>query len=319
MWRLGSALEADGKSEEALNAYVKSYTNSQADSVRYSIVESLYQKINGNLDGLEAKIGAKPASIASSFPVQVEQTVAQKPEKGIPKVEPTPEIKLTTETKPATEVTPDQTTTAAIEPAPTPETKIEEAPVTDKEKVETKNDESAQSSTTQPGPKPLFETIIINVPRVETRVVTEANPKEPSSAETKPTEPKQEETKTAAETNQEETSAGENAKSRPRIVVEKEVEETPPCKLVVSPENVSILDKRGSLGVFVSSEGEDDLKEIMVVSSSPNDVAVAFKRDVQTLSSQMFFVVKSISQKTGEFTVTFESPCGRKEITVKVR
>jgi hypothetical protein len=89
--------------------------------------------------------------------------------------------------------------------------------------------------------------------------------------------------------------------------------------LVVSQENISLLNNSGSLGVIVSFEGEGDLKEIMVASSSPKDVAVAFKRDIQTLSSQMFFVVKSISRKTGEFTVTFESPCGRKEILVKVR
>ncbi len=317
MWRLGSALEADGKSEDALNAYVKSYTNSQADAVKYSIVESLYQKVNGNLDGLEARIGAKPASIASSFPVQSEQTVAQKPEKEIPKAEPTPEIKSTIEIKPTTEVTPNQSTTAAIEPAPTPETKIEDAAVTDKEKVETKKDEPAESPTTQPSPKSLFEPIIINVPKVETKVIAEANPKEMLPAETKAAEANAE-TKTA-EPNQEETLPEKNTKSRPRIVVEKEAEQTPPCKLIVSPETVSILNNRGSLGVLVSLEGEDDLKEIMVASSSQNDVAVSFKRDVQIPSSQMFFIVKSISQKTGEFTVTFEAPCGKKEILVKVR
>lgn len=317
MWRLGSALEADGKSEDALNAYVKSYTNSQADAVKYSIVESLYQKVNGNLDGLEARIGAKPASIASSFPVQSEQTVAQKPEKEIPKAEPTPEIKSTIEIKPTTEVTPNQSTTAAIEPAPTPETKIEDAAVTDKEKVETKKDEPAQSPAPQPGPKSLFEPIIINVPKFETKVIAEANPKEMLPAETEAAEANAE-TKTA-EPNQEETLPEKNTKSSPRIVVEKEAEQTPPCKLIVSPETVSILNNRGSLGVLVSLEGEDDLKEIMVASSSQNDVAVSFKRDVQIPSSQMFFIVKSISQKTGEFTVTFEAPCGKKEILVKVR
>lgn len=318
MWRLGAALEADGKSKDALDAYIKSYTNSQADAVKYSIVESLYQKVNGNLDGLEARIGAKPASIASSFPVQIEQTVAQKSEKEIPKVEPTPEIKLTTETKPTTEVIPNQTTTTIIEPAPTPETKIEEATVTDKEKVETKKDEPAQSPTTQPSPKSLFEPIIINVPKVETKVVAEANPKETSAAETKVTELKQEETK-AIELNQEETSSKKNTKSRPRIAVEKEAEQTPPCKLVVSQENVSILNNHGSLGILVGFEDEGDLKEITVVSSSPNDVAVVSETNTEDLSSQVLFVVKSISQKTGEFTVTFESPCGKKEILVKVR
>ncbi|MDQ3713224.1 MAG: hypothetical protein M3388_13530 [Acidobacteriota bacterium] len=307
MWRLGSALEADGKFEDALDAYIKSYTNSQADAVKYSIVESVYQKVNGNLDGLEARIGAKPASIASSFPVQIEQTVAQKSEKEIPKVEPTPKIKLTTETKPTIEVIPNQPTPTAIEPAPAPETKIEESAAPDKEKVVTKKDEPAQSSTTQPSPKSLFDPIIINVPKVEAKE-TEANPKETSTAETKVTELKQEE-----------TSSGKNTESRPRMAIEKEVEQTPPCKLVVSRENVSILNNRGSLGMLVGFEDEGDLKEITVVSSSPNDVAVVSETSIEALSSQILFVIKSISQKTGEFTVTFEAPCGKKEILVKVR
>ena len=87
----------------------------------------------------------------------------------------------------------------------------------------------------------------------------------------------------------------------------------------VSQESVSILNNRGSLGVLVSFEDEGDLREIKVVSSSPNDIAVASETDIEALSSQILFVVKSISQKTGEFTVTFEAPCGKKEISVKVR
>ncbi len=66
-WRLGTALEFDGKMKDALDAYVKSYTNSEPNAVRYSVVQAAYQKVNGTTDGLESKIGAKPASVTADF------------------------------------------------------------------------------------------------------------------------------------------------------------------------------------------------------------------------------------------------------------
>jgi tetratricopeptide (TPR) repeat protein len=57
MWHLGAALDANGKSDQALLYYIKSYVNGPPDQARRSIIENVYKKVNGTLDGLEDKIG----------------------------------------------------------------------------------------------------------------------------------------------------------------------------------------------------------------------------------------------------------------------
>jgi tetratricopeptide (TPR) repeat protein len=60
LWRYGTALQADGKEAEALDAYVRSYSIDKPDLGRYTTVEALYKKLNGSDEGLEAKIGPAP-------------------------------------------------------------------------------------------------------------------------------------------------------------------------------------------------------------------------------------------------------------------
>ncbi|HEY0658109.1 MAG TPA: hypothetical protein VGD05_06530, partial [Pyrinomonadaceae bacterium] len=62
MWRLGASLQADGKDKEALDAYIKSFPKDSYDSVKYSVIESLYQKINGSTEGLQDVINAQAKS-----------------------------------------------------------------------------------------------------------------------------------------------------------------------------------------------------------------------------------------------------------------
>lgn len=57
-WRLGSALEASGNREEALVSYIKSYQSGAPDAGRRATIEALYRKLNGSLDGLDARLGA---------------------------------------------------------------------------------------------------------------------------------------------------------------------------------------------------------------------------------------------------------------------
>ncbi|HEX8846197.1 MAG TPA: TPM domain-containing protein [Pyrinomonadaceae bacterium] len=60
-WHLGASLEAAGNQQEALAAYLKSYNPATPDPVRRAIIETLYRKVNGTLDGLDAKIGPAPS------------------------------------------------------------------------------------------------------------------------------------------------------------------------------------------------------------------------------------------------------------------
>jgi tetratricopeptide (TPR) repeat protein len=60
-WHLGTTLEATGNRQEALAAYLKGYNRQSPNPVQRAVIESLYRKVNGSLDGLDAKIGAAPS------------------------------------------------------------------------------------------------------------------------------------------------------------------------------------------------------------------------------------------------------------------
>ena len=57
MWHLGSALAAAGRNDEALLYYIKSYVSGNPDPARRAVIENVYKKVNGTLDGLNDKIG----------------------------------------------------------------------------------------------------------------------------------------------------------------------------------------------------------------------------------------------------------------------
>lgn len=187
MWYLGAAQEANGNQQEALIAYYKSY-NSNPDSTRRLIIEALYKKVNGTLDGLDNKIGPSP-----NAPPKAETNA--------------PAITTTSTETNKTTVTPnpvsndskqkeDQLSILSAKPSPTPETKVE-TPLTQPENKESKP---------EPTPSPVTE------PRTETGTPanTEAKPDktpqpkdenqtEESSTPVKSNEVKQEEPKPQTE------------------------------------------------------------------------------------------------------------------------
>ncbi|HSI88177.1 MAG TPA: tetratricopeptide repeat protein, partial [Pyrinomonadaceae bacterium] len=64
-WRLGDLLLAEGKEQEALDQYISAYDRARADSFQYIAIEGLYRRVNGSIDGLEAKVGPAPGGVAS--------------------------------------------------------------------------------------------------------------------------------------------------------------------------------------------------------------------------------------------------------------
>lgn len=407
-WRLGIALQADGKDSEALAAYIKSYPTDTPNALKYSIIEELYKKTNGNTDGLEAKIGVKPISsfsetIAQNTEVKTETKVSDTAEKPIEKPQPTPAIPETTptpEAKPASEINsnpipenvplgeplkvekvaetkiesnPEPTSVPTIvptpeivsetkiknTPTPTPEIKSEIQPTTENpvetivqnsanpaatevsvaenksetpksSEVQQPKEENANNSNTT---KPLFEPIIITVPKQNIK---------PEKTETQPSEtPKVEgienvdvkpETAAVKENTEKPIEIVEEPKventsnetlvsdiSRKRIADPKRIQFIQPCTLVVSQENISLLNGGGSLGIVVSFEKGGDLKELTVSSGSPDDIEITYEPEIGALTNRAFFIVKSISSNVGDYKITFESPCAKKEIPVKVR
>ena len=341
-WRLGTVLESDDKLKDALDAYIKSYTSGEPSSVKYSVVQSVYQRVNGNTDGLETKIGAKPASptveivaqtaVPTETPATAQTTEpATAPETKI--AEPTTNVDSTTETskvnKSFSVVTqqfppspiavlksPTETRPATVEPSPVSEPKIEKieeptpteikkeesaAPVTETKptepapaetKVEPKTDQPHETPTVnsgEPAQKSIFDPIIITVPKTETKSAI------------KPSE-----------------NSGEN---RPRVIITDAVEPKPvqPCRILVNQENASIIGDGGMLALIAEIVGAGEVRDIKAVSSSPADIETTFDSEIGGQTKRALFSVKSVSQKKGVFTVTFEMPCGKKEVSINVR
>lgn len=410
-WRLGASLEASGKQNEALDAYIKSYTSGEPDTAKRAAIEALYQKINGTTEGLDQKIGAKPkpgvsflikqpettetqAKVESSptpitanqtalnpTPSPVAETTSKIDETTQAKVEPspssrvvvtdnlplpettpaptveatpptptpTPQITPTPETSPSPtpEITPTPTVTPTPEPSPTPEAKtttetpIEPAPETvakvETPKVETTPAEVKPEKTivtlTDPlekktetkaqtdEKKPLFDPIVINVPKTETNKPkiepTEEKPIETAKIE----EPKPETQAKITEEKPKSIDPLSTGEQRVRVIVTDNLAgENPACSLVVPQSSISLLNNGGNLGVLIGYSSDDgDVSKITAVSSSDDDINVTLEPEIGKQSKRAFFIIKSISTKTGIFTVTFDSPCGKKEVQVKVR
>ena len=108
--------------------------------------------------------------------------------------------------------------------------------------------------------------------------------------------------------------------ARPRIVEGKAViGELLPCEIGVSQESVSLINNGGSISMLVSIEQGEDVKLVNGVSSSPTDVEVRLEPELVPISGRSMYVIKSISEKTGMYQVTFKAPCGKKDVIVRVR
>jgi tetratricopeptide (TPR) repeat protein len=109
LWHQGVVLEQSGQKEQALDAYIKSYKTGPEDSVRRSVIEQLYKKVNGSLDGLAEKLSGTAVSSNSPAPAATPEA--------------TPAPAPTTATEPAATETPksDPTPTPAAASAPTPD------------------------------------------------------------------------------------------------------------------------------------------------------------------------------------------------------
>lgn len=112
LWHLGAALEQTDQKEQALDYYIKSYVAGEPDTVRRSVIEQLYRKINGSLDGLDQRISSGGFSTgATETPATTTPAETSTSATTEPAAVPTP----SPETSPSPEATPVET------PKPEPE------------------------------------------------------------------------------------------------------------------------------------------------------------------------------------------------------
>lgn len=139
-WHLGAALERQGKNQEAISYYIKSYSAGGPDPVRRAVIEKLYRRVHGSLDGLDERIGGassalttpagnepsttNPAATPATTPSEVTTAPAS----------PSPEIPAPASSPSPTPDTAVPSATPAAEPpatvTPSPETKPADTPAT---------------------------------------------------------------------------------------------------------------------------------------------------------------------------------------------
>jgi len=255
-----------------------------------------------------------PTPEISPSPELLPETVKSTP---TPEVSPSPETVLeNVKATPTPDISPlPEVTTESERPTPTPETTptAAESPTPEASPAVTvPSPTPADSSVAKLEPKkagaPLFEPIIITIPKPTTP--PKVSPEKTAPDETKPDE----ETKRTDEP----VSGGEIA--RPRIVEGKAITgELLPCEIGVSQESVSLINNGGSISMLVSIEQGEDIKLVTGASNSPADVEVRLEPELVAISGRSMYVIKSISEKTGMYQVTFKAPCGKKNVIVRVR
>lgn len=168
LWHLGIALERQDKKAEALSNYIKSYNSGDPDPVRRTLIEQLYRKVNGSLDGLNERIGpgvetsvnpptpapdkanetVQPTSLPESTPAAtpVDSGTQASPPSSEPASTPAPSPSEQVPAAEAPQPTPTQSPEATPEATPTTSP---EAPAT------TTTPEAAPAATPEPTPGPL--------------------------------------------------------------------------------------------------------------------------------------------------------------------
>ena len=336
-WRLGRVLEAEGNNKEALDAYINGYFEKEQSTVKRVVIESLYTKMYGSLDGLEArlKLEKKDPEIKNVF-------LKQPPKEEQPKKN--EEIKKDTED----EKLPEDVPLVDGEKKPDTDKTGTEEKINPSEEDKPKPNKTAEEKLTgldnDPPDSPLVgdEKKTSKVSKIDgldedqnkdsedsKKPVAKVNP---DAAYIKLDLPSEEAVNAAAQAKKETTGdpevkkkAGEDSKAekeddgggltRPRIVTEKTS-----CEISVSQETISIANSGGSLAILLSVEATDTKDpEFKAVSSSPEDVKVELDRGVGAIPGQVIFLIESISSNTGDYTVDFTTPCGKKKIKVTVR
>jgi hypothetical protein len=178
LWHLGVALERQDKKSEALSSYIRSYNSGDPDPVRRALIEQLYRKVNGSLEGLDERVGPAPAgavegqTAAANNPTE---TTSDKTGESSPAAAPSPSVTPVAEASPvpadavpssspspSTEVpaaTPEETP-ATEAPSPTLDPAASASPEPTPEAVPTPSPEApaAASATPTPASSPSLET-----------------------------------------------------------------------------------------------------------------------------------------------------------------
>ncbi|HEX8396011.1 MAG TPA: tetratricopeptide repeat protein [Pyrinomonadaceae bacterium] len=179
-------------------------------------------------------------------------------------------------------------------------------------KEETKNQSGNAGKLPEPKPEvpsPMRVLLIDNLKNT----VTEIPVAKTEKAETAKTEPVRSEPPPETNPNVKITSTLEipgKPATRPRLA----------CVIWLNQTEVSVLSGGGVASLLVGIEGEGESVESLVATSeNPSDIEIKLNKDVQISGNRALYEIRSISENKGDFTIVFQSTCGKKSVKVRAR
>ncbi len=338
-WRLGTALEASGEEQEALASYLRSYDAKNPNPERRAVIETLYRKLNGSLDGLEAKLGGTPsqtptaAEASTQAPAKTETpTQTSAPVETPSPTSPAPAVttqnapdaksaEAASAQNPGAQPTPETSaspTSASVENAgalrPTREPPIATVAEPTTTATPSSSPETSSASTEQAAndpAKPPAESGTAKPPAESSDTVQNPSPvaetptPQPTPARTRSRRTREtggESVETRTERGETQTGGGETKT------------ESGECSFSIDTDTVTVKNNGGSANIIVKLTGTD---KITPTTRDWPDVTV-FAQTLKEFGS-FPFIINSISKRTGKYTVTFTTPCGSKDVTVIVK
>jgi len=206
-WHLGDALRNSGNDEEALASYLKAYDLESPDQIKRAVIQTLYKRVNGSLDGLDQKIGpavsyasgavpktGQAAPATDNSPLPPASLVPAKPD-AKPVTKETGDIGLPSESRPAAADTlpaaaaPNSTTADQPRPQASPNSEV---PATDNVKPSPGDNPATDTSKDAPKSNPdETKPVTPDQPKSDAGEVkpAEKDQKKADPAETNPTTP----------------------------------------------------------------------------------------------------------------------------------
>jgi uncharacterized membrane protein YgcG/tetratricopeptide (TPR) repeat protein len=246
LWHLGVVLERQDKKAEALSNYIKSYNSGDPDPVRRTLIEQLYRKVNGSLDGLDGRIGP-------GFETSV-NTPAPAPDKTNEPVQPT-SLPESTPVDSGRQASPSSSEPAAV-PAPSPSVEVPAAEVP--QSTPTESPKATPESTPASSPEAPAATSTPEASPAATPESTPASSPESPAAKSTP-----------------EASPAATPESTPGPVATLPLETSPVEKLNKPPQTTVAITGR------VKDSTGNPLANVVVVLISPQGTVLASTTDEQ--------------------------------------
>ena len=345
LWHLGAALDGGGDGQAALAAYFRAYDRRSPDPARRAIIEGVYKRVNGTLEGFEEKLNSPPSAVALLRATTPPAGAATPTEAAAPPLTPTPSP---SEPAPSPVVAPTPTAQTIPEvpspaPQPSPEAKKDE-PTTTPAGKRIEPEPTREKVTPEPTPAMTFSPIP-PTPRAEATPAPEPTPAATPQAaptpanetsEAAPTPERAEDAANAqptpaaspeptpADTTAQPTPTTESKPARVRGshragASSSSGPSSTPCTLSVSQESLTL--ERGGSAVLTLNFNEQTDPAPTVNAATPNwsDILLFAEPRAAADGNVHRYTVTSVGKKPGLFTINFTSPCGDKTVTVTVK